>query len=166
MDPLEMLAKLDVIEPATLAIRQLTSGGNWRRIEFERDAGWAGIEVERELERLHIPICGRGFTSKSEEHPTGTLYCYVPAQQHRWAEYVLRCAGVPLLTVVDERNAAWAAQHDGPVPAWDERGARDVERAATSPARKRRTTPLAELATPGGRRRGGLLARLKRELWD
>ena len=121
----DTLAKLDVIEPLTLAAYQAASGGGWVRIEFLRNAGWSGYEVEKELKRFSIPIHGRGFTrEKTEEYPEGTLFCYVKKEQARWAEYILQRARVPVLTVIDARNATWAELHDGPVPQWDGKASR------------------------------------------
>jgi len=107
-----------VLDPA---FHQITSGGGWVKIEWDRGSGVRGIDLERELKRKRIPICGRGFTMRSERFPCGTLSCYVKRKQARWAEYVLlRKWGVPLLTTFDERNAEWAAGK-GPVPGWEER---------------------------------------------
>ena len=133
-DLVDTLAKLDVIEPLTLAAYQVASGGGWTKIEFLRNSGWSGYEVEKELKRFSIPIHGRGFTKKTKEHPEGTLFCYVKREQSRWAEYILRRARVPVLTVVDVRNATWAEGHDGPVPQWDNKPSRaGVVRNAGSP---------------------------------
>jgi len=118
-DLVDALAKLDVIEPLTLAAYQVASGGGWVRIEFLRNAGWSGYEVERELKRFSVPIHGRGFTEKTKEHPQGTLFCYVKREQARWAEYILHRARVQVVSVIDARNATWAELHDGPVPQWD-----------------------------------------------
>ena len=135
-DLVDALAKLDVIEPLTLAAYQLSSGGGWVRIEFLRNAGWSGYEVEKELRRFSIPIHGRGFTRKSKEYPQGTLFCYVKRKQARWAEYILRRARVPVLTVVDARNVTWAELHDGPVPQWDGKASRagTTKNAGSTPA--------------------------------
>lgn len=148
---LDSIASCDVIEPLTLAVYQAASGGGWVRLEWDRASGWSGVEVERELRRFSIPVHGRGFTPVTKEWPAGTLFCYVKRGQARWAEYVLRRAGVPVLTVIDARNEVWA-EGKGPVLAWDERG----KRAATSPTRKRGLTPLADLVTRGKRKRGTL----------
>lgn len=123
-DMVDTLAKLDVIEPLTLAAYQVASGGGWTRLEFLRNAGWSGYEVEKELKRFSIPIHGRGFTKKTKEYPGGTLFCYVKREQARWAEYVLRRARVQVVSVIDVRNEEWADGHDGPVPAWSGRASR------------------------------------------
>jgi len=120
----DTLAKLDWMETATLAAYQIASGDGWTRLEFLRNAGWSGYEVEKELKRFSIPIHGRGFTRKSKEYPQGTLFCYVKREQARWAEYILRRARVPVLTVIDARNVTWAELHDGPVAAWSGKASR------------------------------------------
>lgn len=114
MDPVtEALAKVGaLLELPGLAIQAATRGPQVK-IEFARAQGWSGQMAENELRRLHIPICGRGFTKT-------TLCLYVRKRQAVWAEYVLRRAGCPVLTVMDSRNAQWA-EGKGPVPAWDEK---------------------------------------------
>ena len=58
-----------VLDPA---FHQITSGGGWVKIEWDRGSGVRGIDLERELKRKRIPICGRGFTMRSETE-TGAL---------------------------------------------------------------------------------------------
>ena len=130
--PLDYLAACDVVEPASLAFHQIMSRGGWVRIEWLHVV--RGIAVERFLGKYHIPICGRGFTLKTQECPTGTLYCYVKEQQARWAEYHLKRVRVPLANKpFDPRNAEWAAKWDGvPVPAWDDRPHGGGQRKRTS----------------------------------
>jgi len=123
-----------LLELPGLAIHRVIDGPQ-TMFTVARNAGWSGAEIERELRRLHIGLCGRNFDA---DH----LYFFVKRDQARWAEYVLRRAGVPVLTVIDERNAAWA-EGKGAVPGWDAR-----------PARQKRA-----------KQKRGLLARLWDELW-
>lgn len=106
------------------------------KIEMERRANdWRATDMERELKLLGIPILGRGFTKPSEIYERGTVIAYVPQQQHRWAEYSLRRAGCPVLTVVDPRNEAWA-QGKGPIPAWGNRPAKRRQAPKRAQARR------------------------------
>jgi hypothetical protein len=64
---------------------------NAPRIEFGRDAGWSGVEVERLLRRYGVEIFDRGFTDR-------TLWFRVTERQAGWADYLLRRAGVAVVT--------------------------------------------------------------------
>jgi len=119
----ELLCQIGpVMELPMLAFHQagaiLSGGSGWTRFAVARSESYSGQDVERELKRLGVCITGRGFTPGSKEAPYGLLTFHVKASQRRWCEYVLRRTGFDVVTVVDVRNAEWAAQHDGPIPAW------------------------------------------------
>jgi hypothetical protein len=58
----------------------------------------AGRVVEETLHRYGVP------TYDQRVHPRNVRSVRVPAAQGRWAEYVLRRRGVPLLTAIDPSN--------------------------------------------------------------
>ena len=152
---IDLLAKCDVYEHIDLAFHQLVSGGNWVKIEWDR-AGVRGIDVERELKRLGVPICGRWFTSPSEDHPNGTLSCCVQKQQARWAEYVLKRMGVQFVSEpIDAKSVAAAMRRQGErIPAWSERG------------QHRPSITLSGMQFPSQREEDGLAKRLIKWLRD
>lgn len=88
MDVLEVLARLDVVEPAT-AIAHAMGGEVGRRIRVPRSCGWSGYEVERLLRRYWIPIWARAV---SQEH----ISFRVKRRQAAWAAYLLRRRGIPV----------------------------------------------------------------------
>lgn len=100
--------------PRAKAIAQTLTLQNGRVLYFKRGQGVSGIQVERLLKRYHMPIWGRWF-SKTE------LMFTVPKWQARWAEYIMRRAGVPVLSVVDPQNVDWAAQHAQAPKPWESR---------------------------------------------
>ena len=119
----ELLCRIGpVMELPMLAFRQagaiLGGSSGWTRFGVARSESYSGQDVENELARLGVSITGRGFTPGSKEHPHGLLTFHVKASQRRWCEYALQRARFDVITVVDIRNAEWAAQHDGPIPAW------------------------------------------------
>jgi hypothetical protein len=58
----------------------------------------AGRVVEETLHRYGVP------TYDQRVHPRNVRSVRVPASQGRWAEYVLKRRGVPLLTAIDPSN--------------------------------------------------------------
>lgn len=84
--------------------------GGVKRIEVDRQHS-TGMQAERALQRAHIPIAGRGVTSK-------TAYFLVRSRQWKWALYVLLRAGVVVSSPVPADVARWAAGQAGPVPIW------------------------------------------------
>jgi hypothetical protein len=87
-------------------------GGGLVRLAIERE-NQRGIDAERELRRVGIPIVNRDFDAAN-------LFLDVETKQSSWAEYVLHRAGfVVTSTPIDPRNATWAAGK-GRVPAWSE----------------------------------------------
>lgn len=97
----------------------LTGGSMWTHFEVTRSESYCGQDVENELNRVGVSSTGRGFVPGNKEYPYGLLTFCVKKSQRRWAEYALRrCTGFNVVTVVDAKNAEWAAHHDGPIPAW------------------------------------------------
>lgn len=96
------------------AIAQTLLFANGRVLQIKRSAIWSGKEVEDLLKRYHIAIWGRWF-SKLE------LEFAVPKWQARWAEYIMRRAGVPVTSVVDPHNSRWAAQYTQAPKPWGRR---------------------------------------------
>jgi hypothetical protein len=84
--------------------------GGVKRIEVDRQHS-TGMQAERALQRAHIPIAGRGVTSK-------TAYFLVRSRQWKWALYVLLRAGVVVSSPVPADVARWAGGQVGPVPIW------------------------------------------------
>jgi len=79
---------------------------------------WSLNEMRSLLDSYHIANYGRGFESAE-------IWVHVPAQQARWAEYILLRAGAPvIMETVDGHNSQWAANpaHGGRMPErWDDR---------------------------------------------
>jgi len=123
MDFLDLVASCDIYDRADGLIHQAT--GNWVRLEWERqENGPTGRDVERELNRLGVDICGRWFSPASEDHEFGTLSCLVRKSQARWAEYILlrKFHLVFINRPLDSRNVEWATRWGGQaVPAWQDR---------------------------------------------
>lgn len=82
--------------------------GRGYKIEWTKCATWRGIDVDRHLN-------ARGIRTYHRDYGEGknTLGVHVPAAQAAWADYVLRRAGVPLVS-----PALSNAQGGAPVPAW------------------------------------------------
>ena len=82
-------------------------------IAIPRHLTWNGLEAERTLWALHVPIWGRWFT-------TNTLTFRVMKRQARWTEYILNRYGIPTVnTPVDPKIIKWAQVRVGhPIPAW------------------------------------------------
>ena len=92
-------------------LENLTWTGH-KRFVLPRMSGFAGYEVELFLRNHGIYVWGRWFDSDN-------IYFNVKKEQVTWAEYLLMREGIPTAnTVVDERNRAWAARHDGAPPGW------------------------------------------------
>lgn len=123
MDFLDLIASCDIYDRADGLIHQAT--GDWVRLEWERvPGGMTGGDVERELDRLGVSICGRWFAPASEKHPCGLLSCLVPERQARWAEHLLTVKGITFTSEpIDAKSVAAAQRRQGqPIPAWSERG--------------------------------------------
>ena len=148
-----------VMELPMLAFHQasaiLTGSSMWTRFEVARSEEYCGQSVEDELNRVGVSSTGRGFIPGSKEFPYGLLTFCVKKSQRRWAEYALRrCTGFNVVTVVDAKNAEWAAQHDGPIPAWS-------GKASKMGVVTRQHAPIAKKKTAETRqRKGGLLQQL------
>jgi hypothetical protein len=87
-----------------------------REIRVDRASNTGG-EAERCLARYHIPVHGRRITSAE-------AIFLVRASQAEFAEYNLPRAGLvlgPQHRMINPDNARWAARHNGPAPAWDDR---------------------------------------------
>jgi len=120
---LDLVAQCDIYDRLDGAIHQAT--GDWVRLEWEQqENGPTGRDVERELNRLGVDICGRWFSPASEDHPCGTLSCLVPKNQARWAEYVLTSYGLAFTSEpIDAKSVEAAMRRQGEhIPAWSERG--------------------------------------------
>lgn len=119
----DLLCQLNVYDRLDGFAHQAT--GQWVRLEWEQqENGPRGIDVERELNRLGVDVCGRWFAPASEDHPYGLLSCLVPKSQARWGEYILTAYGVTFTSKPIDAKSAVAAQHrqGQPIPAWSERG--------------------------------------------
>lgn len=136
-DPLDALASLDLIDPiegwlsgfafADWAgaikrhgplglVREFVSAAtanNSPVIAWKRHSGWPGPKVEALLKRHGVVVYGRGFTKD-------TLLCKVKARQSRWATYMLKRAGVPVVIGYwVPKDATWESQPrsaEPPVP--------------------------------------------------
>jgi hypothetical protein len=79
-------------------------------IHFVRNAGWTGIEVERLLKQYGVPVFDRNFTGE-------TLCFRVPLRQANWADYLLRRAGVPVVTMpISPSNISVWEHYQGEMP--------------------------------------------------
>jgi len=76
-------------------------------IHLKRNAGWAGIQVERLLASYGVRIFDRSFTKD-------VLRFRVAARQHEWADYLLRRAGVPVVTPPPSETNAQVCQRYAP----------------------------------------------------
>lgn len=132
---LDLLAKCDIYDPLDGLVHQMT--GNWVRLEWDRGGDQRGIDVERELKRLGVDICGRDFTLPSEERPYGTLSLLVRADQARWAEYIMTTMSAPLVSEpIDARSVAAAQARQGRhITAWSERPTSNAIRFENKPSR-------------------------------
>jgi len=123
MDFLDFVSQLDFYDLADDLLHQAT--GKYTKLEWERvPGGPRGIDVERELARVGVSICGRWFTPPSEQHEHGTLSCLVHNGQARWAEYALEAVGtIPWVSKpIDTQSVAAAlARRERRIPAWSER---------------------------------------------
>ena len=121
MDFTDLIAQFDLCDRADRVIHRAT--GDYVCIEWERlPGGPTGGDVERELARVGVDICGRWFSPASEEYPHGTLSCLVRGGQARWAEYAATAAGVAFVSKpIDARSVAAAMARQGRrIPAWSE----------------------------------------------
>lgn len=89
--------------------------------QFAAGSDWTGYAVETLLRRYGIQCRSRQLTDKTGEQPYGL---HVSAAQARWADHVMRRAGVPLLTEpLADANATARERHAGALPSpWTERG--------------------------------------------
>ena len=134
-------------------VRMAAEGGGLVCLVLDRRGGWCGGEAEEELARFEVPIVDRDF---DEDH----FYWLVKKSQAEWAEYLLLRAGAPLLSVVNPRNAEWAAGK-GRVPAWEENADRRTKRIRPRQIAGRRPPAARKRARPQG-----ALGRLWGWLWD
>jgi len=129
IDPLELLAQLDVIDridgflsgflnadwrgafqpagPVGLVgeFAASVTGQNAWRFCVPRNCGWSGIEMERLLRRHGVTIWDRGFT------PDCLTFC-VKLRQANWAEYLLRRRGIPVVSrPFNPLNDEYARRH-------------------------------------------------------
>jgi len=122
MDFFDFVSQLDFYDLADDLLHQAT--GKYTKLEWERQPGGPrGVDVERELNRVGVSICGRWFSPASEEHEHGTLSCLVGNGQARWAEYALEAVGViPFVNrPIDAQSVAAArARRERRIPAWSE----------------------------------------------
>jgi hypothetical protein len=73
-------------------------------IYISRYQSWRGIDVERLLKRNGVKLWDRGLAGDE-------LYFCVKRRQARWAEYILKRAGVSCrCDMSDPRNSDWGAQ--------------------------------------------------------
>jgi len=141
-------------------VRMALTGGGLVCFTLDRRGGWLGGAAEMELARFEIPIVDRDFDE-------GHFYWLMKESQAEWAEYVLLRAGAPLLSVVNPRNAEWAAGK-GRVPAWG-----DADYRMRRVPREPEPQPLGWIVgrgrqgDKGTRRRGdtGVMGRLWAWLW-
>lgn len=137
-DPLEALARLDVIDRIEGVIsnfiyadwsgamresgivgivvefaRTLVGANRWR-IYVTRQSGWSGADVEKFLRHYAVPVWDRGFTGPE-------VYFSVKERQANWAEYLMLRRGIPVAgRLYNPRNVIYGQQHapgDQP-PAW------------------------------------------------
>ncbi len=95
------------------------------RIRFIATPEWRGIDVENLLKKFHIPIGDRNFDVVEDENGRRViLHFLVPRRQAVWADYILRRAGVPVVTpALHKSNETAYERWEGvPVPAWADRG--------------------------------------------
>lgn len=59
---------------------------------------WSGSEVEKELKKKGIKLNDIGFYGKDE------FYFRTKRRQARWAEYVMKCLGVPVVSRPYDKN--------------------------------------------------------------
>jgi hypothetical protein len=89
----------------------------WKQRNTDGLQVWTLNEVRGLLEGYHVKTYRRGFNSQE-------IWVHVKRKQARFAEYLLKRAGAPvLMDTVDPRNAQWAANpaHAGKMPArWDD----------------------------------------------
>lgn len=150
MDPLDFLAKFDIISRIEGWVSTFLRA-DWQRarrhgvagvagelgrcltrsnapaIHFKRNAGWAGIQVERLLASYGVRIFDRSFDEE-------TLRFRVAARQYEWADYLLRRAGVPVVTPPpSETNAlVWQRYAPGTMPTpWSKRPRQTPDSPAT-----------------------------------
>lgn len=123
MDIGEVISWFDWIDKADGLLRGLWFAARGRgsaQIEFTPPAGTSAGDMERTLWRYKIPVYGRQALGKVEVE--GVKYqrfaLRTTQTQRNWAEYVLLRAGAYVWNLHDPRNAQWAAQFQGPPPAW------------------------------------------------
>jgi len=152
---LDLVAQCDIYDRLDGVVHQAT--GDWVRLEWEQqEGGPRGIDVERELKRLGVNVCGRWFSPASEDHPCGLLSCLVPEPRARWGEYVLTAYGVTFTSEpIDAQSVAAAQRRQGErIPAWSERG------------QSRPSVTLSGMQFPKQREEEGLAKRLVKWLRD
>lgn len=93
---LGMLDPMKIVDDLICALRF----GAGVRFRWTAGGAWYGARVEMLLRRYGIRVYGRQYASKDDPHLSVT----VRRQQAQWAAYVLRQAGVPVV------SPAWATQ--------------------------------------------------------
>lgn len=95
----------------------------WKTRNAQGQTIWTLNEVIALLRGYHVTTYNRGFNSEQ-------IWVHVAKRQARFAEYLLRSAGAPvIMDTVDPRNVAYAARRTTMPPRWDD---------APKPVRRRR----------------------------
>lgn len=95
-----MIGNFDIINWIDGLLGKVTYGETIR-FEMSRQAGWRGVDVESFLSSYGISVTGREICGDDS-----LAFC-VNHRQAGWADYLLRMAGVPLLSKpLSDRNAA------------------------------------------------------------
>lgn len=115
MGPLNVI---DRAEGLLSAIRYGDMGHQFAIARMDKGEAHSLNECEAMLHKYGIAVYGR-------THDARCMYFRVKNRQAAWAEYVMQCAGVDLLSPpVDARNAGWTARRsDMPTP-WKDRSRR------------------------------------------
>ncbi len=86
----------------------------WKERNAQGMEPWSLNDVRRLLDSYHVTTYRRGFNSQE-------IWIHVARRQARWAEYLLRTAGAPvIMDSVDPRNATYAARRTTMPPRWDD----------------------------------------------
>jgi hypothetical protein len=121
----DWLAKFDLIDKADGVVRDIwfTLRGRGCAVIAFSAGNQSPREIEAMLHRRGVPVWGRELVGKEQmgDMEVQVVSMHVPAKQRNVAEYFIERAGGTVMNPVDPRNATWAAQHDGPAPAWADR---------------------------------------------
>ena len=129
---------IDRAEGLLSGLRYGDMGHQFAIKRVDKDGTHSLKECEALLSEYGIAVYGR-------THDARNMYFHVKNRQAVWAEYVLKSAGVDLLSPpVEARNEAWAAKRTGMPVSWKARAkARKAARKApssSSPTEGRRST--------------------------